>query len=321
MTRLNHPRTLVVVLLLPLLVVGLGMWALSGRVDRLDAVPAAVVNLDEGAEMTDADGNTQTVPFGRLLAGALTQPGTVEELDAPETTGFDWQLTSQEDAEEGLRAGEYSAVVVIPADFSENLATLGTTEAVPAILEVVTNDATGQINALVGAAVAQASASTMGGMMTEQYLSGLLLGFNDIESGFSDAADGAEELSAGVDELDDGVQELADGTGDLADGAREAADGSTEFAGGIWALADGAGQAADGTEELAGGLVQVADGTDSAAQGSDELTTGLYSLADGGDELTTGTSTLATGVDGIATGAEDLAGGIGALQDGMNGTE
>src|SRR5699024_1834523 len=78
MTRLNHPRTLLVVLILPLLVVGLGMWALSGRVDRLDAVPAAVVNLDEGAEMEDADGEVQQVPLGRMLAGALTQPGTVE---------------------------------------------------------------------------------------------------------------------------------------------------------------------------------------------------------------------------------------------------
>src|SRR5699024_10510373 len=73
MTRLNHPRTLLVVLILPLLVVGLGMWALSGRVDRLDAVPAAVVNLDEGAEMEDADGEVQQVPLGRMLAGALTQ--------------------------------------------------------------------------------------------------------------------------------------------------------------------------------------------------------------------------------------------------------
>src|SRR5699024_3930308 len=90
MNRLSHPRTLIVVLVLPLLVVGLGMWALSGRVDRLDTVPAAVVNLDEGAEIENADGETQTVPFGRLLAGALTQPGTVDGQQAPSTTGFDW---------------------------------------------------------------------------------------------------------------------------------------------------------------------------------------------------------------------------------------
>src|SRR5699024_9442050 len=88
MTRLNHPRTLLVVLILPLLVVGLGMWALSGRVDRLDAVPAAVVNLDEGAEMEDADGEVQQVPLGRMLAAALTQPSTVTDDDTTEATGF-----------------------------------------------------------------------------------------------------------------------------------------------------------------------------------------------------------------------------------------
>src|SRR5699024_2213344 len=161
MKSLSHPRTLIAVLVLPLLVVGLGMWALSGRVDRLDTVPAAVVNLDEGAEIENADGETQTVPFGRLLAGALTQPGTVEGEQTPSTTGFDWQLTSEDDAEQGLADGTYSAVVVIPEDFSEHLATIGTPEASQAILEVTTNDASGQINALVGTAVAEASANTV----------------------------------------------------------------------------------------------------------------------------------------------------------------
>ena len=239
MKRLAHPRTLIVVLVLPLLVAGLGMWALSGRVDRLDAVPAAVVNLDEGAEITDADGEAQTVPFGRLLAGSLTQPGTVEDQDAPETTGFDWQLTSQDDAEQGLKDGSYSAVVVIPKDFSEHLATLGTPEATQAILDVTTNDASGQINALVGTAVAEASANTMGGQMAEQYLDQLYVGFNDLGDGFSDAADGAEELAGGTSELADGTEELAGGTRTLADGTTEAAEGAREFSGGVWTFADG----------------------------------------------------------------------------------
>src|SRR5699024_5885157 len=86
MNRLSHPRTLVVVLVLPLLVVGLGMWALSGRVDRLDTVPAAVVNLDEGAEIENADGEAQTVPFGRLLAGAPPTPGTAAKSRPPSPT-------------------------------------------------------------------------------------------------------------------------------------------------------------------------------------------------------------------------------------------
>src|SRR5699024_4424514 len=258
MNRLSHPRTLVVVLVLPLLVVGLGMWALSGRVDRLDTVPAAVANLDEGAASENADGEAQTVPFGRLLAGALTQPGTVDEQQTPSTTGFDWQLTSEDDAEKGLRDGSYSAVVVIPEDFSAHLATIGTPEASQAILEVTTNDASGQINALVGTAVAEASASTVGGQMAEQYLDGLYLGFNDLHSGFSDSADGARELADGTSDLDDGAGDLADGAGDLADGTDEAAQGARAFSGGVWTFADGTWQAADGTRTLADGLDDLA---------------------------------------------------------------
>ncbi|WP_263309626.1 YhgE/Pip domain-containing protein [Brachybacterium atlanticum] len=324
MKRLAHPRTLIVVLVLPLLVAALGMWALSGRVDRLDAVPAAVVNLDEGAEVTDENGETQTVPFGRLLAGSLTQPGTVEGQDAPETTGFDWQLTSPEDAEEGLKDGSYSAVVVIPKDFSKHLATLGTPEASQAILEVTTNDASGQINALVGTAVAEASANTMGGQMAQQYLDQLYVGFNDLGDGFSDAADGAEELAGGTSDLAEGTDELAGGTRDLADGTTQAAEGAREFSGGVWTFADGTWQAADGTRTLADGLDDLATGTEELAGGIGELQTGMRGT-EGQPGLLTGVEQLAAGVEGdgtaenpgleagadqLATGLEQFAGGI-----------
>lgn len=52
MRLFRYPKALIVVVLLPLLIAGVGMWALKDRVDRLDDVPAAVVNLDEGATMT-----------------------------------------------------------------------------------------------------------------------------------------------------------------------------------------------------------------------------------------------------------------------------
>ncbi|WP_422117552.1 ABC transporter permease [Brachybacterium sp. UNK5269] len=324
MTRLKHPRTLLVVLLLPLLVAALGLWALSGRVDRLDAVPAAVVNLDAGAEIEDENGEVQQVPLGRLLAGALTQPDTVEGQDLPETTGFDWQLTSEEDAEEGLRDGSYSAVVLIPEDFSADLTTIGTPEATPALLEVTTNDASGQINALVGTAVATASANTMGGQMAQQYLDGLYLGFNDLGSGFRDAADGAEELAGGTSDLDDGTQELADGTRELADGTTAAAEGAREFSGGVWTFADGTWQAAGGTRSLADGLGQLATGSEDLATGVAGLQAGI-SGTDTEPGILDGVNQLAAGVEGDGTaenpgleaGADQLATGLEQYADGV----
>ncbi|MGP9604434.1 YhgE/Pip family protein [Brachybacterium sp. AOP42-E1-35] len=325
MNRLTHPRTLIVVLVLPLLVAALGMWALSGRVDRLDTVPAAVVNLDAGAEIENADGEVQTVPFGRLLAGSLTQPGTVEGQDTPDTTGFDWQLTSQDDAAQGLQDGTYSAVVVIPENFSQDLATIGTPEATQAILEVTTNDASGQINALVGTAVAEASASTMGGQMAQQYLDGLYLGFNDLGEGFRDAADGAQDLSEGTSDLDSGTQELAEGTRTLADGTEKAAEGAHEFSGGVWTFADGTWQAADGTRTLADGLDELATGSEDLADGVLGLQDGMNGT-DGQPGLLDGASLLAAGVEGDGTaenpgleaGADQLATGIEQFADGVS---
>ncbi|ATG54867.1 YhgE/Pip [Brachybacterium ginsengisoli] len=324
MNRLTHPRTLIVVLVLPLLVVGLGMWALSGRVDRLDTVPAAVVNLDQGAEITDADGEVQQVPFGRMLAGALTQPGTVEGQDAPSTTGFDWNLTTLEDAEQGLQDGSYSAIVVIPKDFSDHLASIGTPEASQAVLEVTTNDASGQINALVGTAVADASAATTGGQMAEQYLDGIYLGFNDLHDGFSDAADGADELAEGTSDLDDGAQELADGTDTLAEGTGQAAEGARQFSGGVWTFADGTWQLADGSRTLADGLDDLATGTQDLADGATGLQQGMNGtsaepgLVDGAQQLAAGVEGdgtaanpgLAAGADQLATGLEQFSGGV-----------
>lgn len=331
MTRLLHSRILVLVLLLPVLVAGIGLWALSGRVDRLDDVPAAVVNLDEGAEM-EVDGETQTVPLGRSVAGALTQPGTAGDAadtssslasvsGDEDTAGFNWQLTSEDNAYDGLRDGSYAAVIVIPEDFSENLVTIGTTDAAPAMIEVTTNDANSQLNALIATAVTQAAATGLGGQMTEQYLDGIYLGFDDLKDGYQEAADGADELADGSGELSDGLDQSADGADQLAGGADELATGTEEFSGGVVSLADGAQQSADGSDELADGLGSLADGAGDAAEGSQELTSGLGQLSDGADDLAEGNQQLADGLDDLATGAEDLDDGVGALQTGMRGDE
>ena len=344
MSRFKNPGTLIVVLLLPVLVAAIGLWALAGRVDRVDNVPAAVVNLDEGAEM-EVDGKTQTVPFGRMLAGGLTQPDTAAQSENSDgevqETGFDWQLTDEDSATEGLRSGRYAAVVVIPKDFSKNVASIGTTDAARAQIDVTTNDASGMMNSLVGQAVAQAAAANMGTTLTEQYLSQIYVGFDDLKDGFQDAADGASELSDGNAQLADGTKELADGTGELADGSEQLADGNEqlsvgldqlaggaqgvadgnhELADGSHQLANGAQGLADGNRELADGSRQLAGGAQQAADGMDRYASGMEQLRNGADGVAQGNRELASGMDQLAAGSGELASGVSALQDGLHGT-
>ncbi|MDO5662273.1 MAG: YhgE/Pip family protein, partial [Brachybacterium sp.] len=308
MNILRYPRIIVVILLMPLVATMIGMWALQDRAEALDEVPAALVNLDEGATI-EVDGEEQTVPFGRLLAGALTQPGTADDSEDLETTGFDWQLTDEESAAEGLRDGSYAAVIVIPEDFSEKLTTIGTPEAEQARIEVTTNDASGIINALVGEAVAQAASANIGDEMAQQYLSELYLGFNDISDSFAEAADGAGELAGGQ-------RELTDGIGSTARGAEDLADGADELAGGQRQLAGGSSDTADGADQLAGGASQLAVGTRGLETGADELGGGLEQSAAGQRELAAGLGPLADGADELAQGNRDLADGLDQLADG-----
>ncbi|MGY5764525.1 ABC transporter permease [Brachybacterium sp. DNPG3] len=328
---LRHPRSLIVILLLPLLVVGVGMWALTGRLDKLDEVPAAVVNLDEGTVM-EVDGVEQTVPLGRALAGALTQPGTASATDDSDVSddevssmldgaGFDWRLTTEEDAEAGLKDGTYAAVVVIPADFSEDLASIGSTDAVQARIEVRTNDASGALEGAIGSAVGSAAASSMGTTFTEQYLDGIYVGFNDLQESFSEAADGAQDLADGASDLSDGTGELADGTADLSDGADQLADGASDLSEGTGELADGSAQLADGTGALADGLDQLATGADALDSGTLGLASGLYDLADGTEDLATGVDGIDTALNGDGSAENPgIVGGAQQLADGLAGS-
>ncbi len=317
MTRIRHPRTLIVVLLLPLLVAGIGMWALTGRVDRFETVPAAVVNLDKGTEMT-VEGKKQFVPFGRLLAGGLTQPSTSTQEGMPDTAGFDWRLTDQDDATEGLQDGSYAAVVVIPENFSEDLATLGTENARQATVQVHTNDASGQLNTLVAAAVGEVSTTAMGTQLTQQYLDGIYVGFADMKKSLGDAADGARQLSDGADQLSTGVGELSTGAGQLADGAQQGADGAGKLADGAHQLSGGISATAEGSRGLSTGLAQLATGTDGVAGGARQLSTGTAALATGATASAGGTRELANGLDELAVGAEQTAGGTHKLANGLD---
>jgi putative membrane protein len=323
----HRPRwaSLVAVLLLPLLAAGLGLWSLRDRPERIETVPAAVVNLDEGT-MMEVDGEQTIVPLGRSLAGALASPETADTGDRATDTGLDWVLTSEDDAAAGVLDGTYAVVVTIPADFSDQVATLGTVEAVPALLEVTTDSSDQLLLAELGGQTAEAAGDAFGDVLGEEMISAMLSGTADLREGLDEAATGAEELSAGTEELatglDDaatGASDMAEGVGLLADGTEEVATGTDELSGGVDLLAGGAGDLATGLGDLATGTRTTADGAQLAADGMEELSVGADALATGADDLATGVDALATGTGELSSGADELADGVSLLDVALNG--
>jgi putative membrane protein len=295
--RGRRAALLTAVIAVPLAVAGLVAAAIGGADDRLDAIPAIVVNNDEMVTMTLPDGGEQPVLAGRQLVTELTGDGQ---------TGFDWTISNDEQAAEALAAGDAYAVLTIPADFSESVTSLSGQAPTTAALDIRTDDAHGYLAGTVATTVGDAIANAFGQELTTQYLEGLYGNLIQVGGAFGEAADGAGQLADGADSLAGGLDQLATGVGSSAAGAEE-------LAGGLGQLAGGVGSAASGASDAAAGAAAYADGVDRYTAGVDSLAGGLGDLAAG----TQGLGDLGTGVGSYTQGVADFSAGYDQLEVGL----
>ncbi|MGF0115220.1 YhgE/Pip family protein [Promicromonospora sp. Marseille-Q5078] len=319
----RNPWRIAAVALLPIMVLGLLLAALWNPQDRLDQVPAAIVNLDEPVTV---DG--QTVPLGRQLASGLvsggeTADGAKAAQPAADATNFDWTITDEDSAKSGLADGTYSAVVTIPKDFSAAATSMGgddPSKAVQATIDVSTPPGGRVADDALARVVAATATNVMSSSLTETYVDNVLVGFNQLADGIGQAEDGANQLADGAGQSADGADQLADGADQLADGADQAADGADQLADGAGQLASGAGTAASGASDLADGAGQVADGARGIAGGIGESADGADDLASGGDDLAAGAQQVADGNRALADQAaavDDLVPDVDAIEESL----
>ena len=332
--------------LAPLLLASIVLVAVANANERLSDVSAAIVNNDDGAEI---DG--QTVPLGRQLSAGL-----VEGSDNEAGIGnYNWVLTDAEDAEEGLAAGRYAAVVTIPEDFSAKATSFSdAATAESAVVNVETSEKARIADGAIGNYITSTAAEVFGASLSEGFIDGILVGFNTLNEQLGTAADGAVELADGTTQLADGLDQLADGTQASADGSQELSTGVSAYMSGVSKLASGLKQLSSGTKKLpaqvsgiATGMRGVADGVGGISQlaqaqpdmtlaeldaflvsngsslaqlagGADQLATGTSQLASGLKKITGGISASASGADQLASNGSALTNGVGQLADGLD---
>lgn len=203
-------RTWTGLLVLPVLVMSLFLWAFWSPQTNHGAAKAAVVNNDEPVTI---DG--QTIPLGRQLAANLTTS----------TAAYSWVLTDAADARDGLARGDYGAVVTIPEDFSARATSTANPDplaAGQAEIHVQTSNATGVADPLVSTQIAEVVLRTLNQQIVSTYLDKVYLSFATIHDQIGKAADGAAQLAAGADKLSTGADQLTTGTGQLAGGLGQA---------------------------------------------------------------------------------------------------
>lgn len=307
--RLTVAALVAVVVAVPLAVAGLFTAALASADDRVDTIPAIVVNNDEFVTTTLPDGTTPSDGTGQVLAGRLlvTELTALGPSDAG-TAGFDWTISNTADAQAALAAGDAYAILTIPRDFSASITSLSGSSPVQADLDIRTDDAHSYLAGSLAQSVGSALTGAFGQAITAQYLEGLYTNLAVLGSSLTDAADGAAALSTGVSGVKAGLDSLATGTSAAATGAASAASGSTSYASGVASYTDG-------VSGVSAGLTQL----NAAAAALGPLETGLPAYASGVAETAAAFTALNAQmqadpqVAGYAAALAQIQGGLTAL--------
>lgn len=303
--------TIIGLLLIPLLVAGGYVVTAHGAEEKVHSIPGAIVNNDDGTEI---DG--KTVPLGRQLAAALISP------DDEDQDNLAWQLSDDEDAEEGLRNGKYATVVTIPKNFSERVMSISEDDgknAEHATIDIQQSKVKPVPDVIIAKAITQAATQSFNKDFAKQYLDNIYLGFNEMSGQMKEAADGAGklddgagELLDGTEQLDSGVQELNKGAQTLSSKGKELRSGADQLAGGANDLASGLNTMKDqtkslpsqtkklykGADQLHGGIVQYTGEIDKVVTALDDFDADkLKKAVDAADKLDTSMNTIATGVE------------------------
>ena len=237
------PRAaLVALLLLPLLYGALYLWSFWDPYGRLDRIPVALVNEDEGAVSGGEHLAAGDEIAGRLLGSKV----------------FDWHEAGSAEAERGLEDGTYYLSLTMPSDFSERIASSAGDSPAAGALRVRTNDANnylvGQISRTVLAEV-RSAASTKA---SRGFLDRIFIDFSGLHDATAKAAEGADDLRSGLTRAKKGSK-------DLADGLKDAKAGSGTLSTGIAGLDKGAGDLETGSRQVAGGTQLLTDEVDAVA--------------------------------------------------------
>lgn len=295
--------TLLGLLLLPAAVGGILVAALHEPAERLDAMTAAIVNLDEPVTI---DG--QVTPLGRQLAAGLVEGSG--DLDSNLT----WVISNEDDAADGLSDGTYQAVITIPEDFSAAATSAGRTitdgggEPEKATIQVTTPDDGLVADDLITGQIASVAASRMGTMLSEATMENVLVGFTTIGDQIGEAADGATELSSGARQAADGAAAIPAGATGLADGASQLSAGAGELATGLGTIAQKTRDAGAGASALGAGLTQGATTLEQNGLVPDQL----FAAASGSAQASAG---VASGVSGLSSLIGDLSARCAPLND------
>ena len=285
-----------------------GSWDPYGNTDNLKV---AVANCDAGYS---SDLMPVEINFGDRV-----------EAELRESTSIGYTFTSEEDALEGVRSGEYYAAVVIPEDFSTEMMTVLTpnptrpqvtfyqNEKANAIAQIVTNKASSAIQADINKSFAS-SITTVGAGVLEEL--GNYLNAAKLDDAVSSSTSALTDTATNLRDFSGVIGSTQGMLGSSSSTLGTSLSSTLDLSGSLSSAANdvrGLGSALDGaTDSLNDAISSSASSLDSVSGAVDQA----FSTADGQiDKLTSALGSAAGVADDSASRLDALSSKLGAAAD------
>lgn len=274
------------VVIIPLLYSYFYLGAFWDPYSKLESLPVAVVNNDKGATINDEERN-----LGQEMCDRLKEDGSLKFI-----------FTNEEDAKSGTEGNDYYAKIVIPEDFSKNIASASTTKKQTATINYSPNQKSNFLaSQILGRAVLEIEEETRSNISAELV---------------NTLADKLRDVPNQMADLQDGMNKLYDGSNELSDGAKDLADGTNTFNNKINEYKDGVSDAKDGSKDLKDGMVTLDSGIHDLLEGANKLTASTENI----DQLTDGSKSLAAGAKQLNESLIQYTAGVDTLITTVNST-
>ena len=246
--------SMAVISFIPILYSGFFLGSIWDPYGQTKNLPVAFVNEDKGAS----------------LNGKLLNIGESVEKKLKDNHDLGWEFVSKQQADEGVNNGHFYAVVTIPSDFSQKVASITKSEPQQAVINFTTTPAKNYIGSLVSNQAAAKVKSSVSEQITQAYAKGILENLDKLGMGLDTAANGASTLHDGLGRLQSGTQTYVGGVKQLAVNQQS--------------LAGGLAQLSDGSRKLQAGLGQLSNNLPTESQLS-QLSDGMKQLQSGINQL------------------------------------
>ena len=246
--------SMAVISFIPILYSGFFLGSIWDPYGQTKNLPVAFVNEDKGAS----------------LNGKVLNVGESVEKKLKDNHDLGWEFVSKQQADEGVNNGHFYAVVTIPSDFSQKVASITESEPQQAVINFTTTPAKNYIGSLVSNQAATKVKSSVSEQITQAYAKGILENLDKLGIGLDAAANGASTLHDGLGRLQSGTQTYVGGVKQLAVNQQS--------------LTGGLAQLSDGSRKLQAGLGQLSNNLPTEFQLS-QLSDGMKQLQSGINQL------------------------------------